>query len=178
MKYPILLLAIVVLASAAFAQTASNLPIDFTAVNMAGSKVDTRELRGKIVVLNLWFVNCPNCVDEIKVLNQLVDEYRLNKDVVFLAPAASQRTDLERFLIRNPFNYQVIPNASLIILSKFGTPDTNGEINMSLPMHFVLDREGRVVAKVQGVKGIEVVRAELRKQLMTVDGQQQIKGLP
>ena len=33
----------------------------FTAVDMNGAKVDIAALKGKIVVLNLWFINCPNC---------------------------------------------------------------------------------------------------------------------
>ena len=132
---------------------------------MDGSMVDTTALRGKVVVLNLWFINCPNCIEEIKLLNELVDEYKLSKDVVFLAPAASGKADLDRFLVKNPFSYQVIPNAASIILFKFGTPNNQGEIDMPFPMHVVLDRDGKVITRVQGIKGVEAVRAELKKQL-------------
>jgi len=38
-----------------------------------------------------------------------------SKDVVFLAPAASKKADIEKFLRKYPFKYQVIPNASMII---------------------------------------------------------------
>lgn len=137
---------------------------EFITVSMDGAKVDTRELRGKVVVLNLWFINCPNCLAEIKQLNQLVDEYKANPDVVFLAPAASPRNELVKFLAKNPFKYQVLPDAAIIILSQFGTPDKNGDINLPFPMHYVLDREGHVTVKAQGIKGIEAVKNELKKQ--------------
>jgi peroxiredoxin len=167
MKYPLLLLLVAVFAFPVFSQKKSApLPTDFAAVAMDGSKVDTTTLRGKIVVLNLWFVNCPNCVEEIKLLNGLVDEYKGSKDVIFLAPAASKKADVDKFLITHPFGYQIIPNASAIILFKFGTPDTKGEIDMPFPMHVVIGRDGKVITKVQGMKGIEVVRTELKKQLM------------
>ena len=53
----------------------------------------------------------------------------------------------------------------MIILTKFGTPDKNGDINVPFPMHYVIDRDGRVVLKEQGVKGVEAVRSELKKQV-------------
>lgn len=138
---------------------------EFVAATMDGTKVDTRLLRGKVVVLNLWFINCPNCLAEMKLLNQLVDEYKGNPEVTFIAPAASRKDELVNFLAKNPFKYQVIPDAAIIILSQFGTPDKNGEINIPFPMHYVLDREGNVVVKAQGVKGIDAVKTELEKQI-------------
>jgi peroxiredoxin len=170
MKYLVPSLAILFFAfSSSFAQSRSAVspvakPV-FAAQTMDGRIVDTASLRGKIVVLNLWFINCPNCVQEIKALNQLVDEHKDNKDVVFLGLAASNKAELQKFLVKNPFKYEVIPNATMIILSKFGTPDKNGEINVPFPMHYVLDREGSVVVKAQGSAGIDFVKNELKRQL-------------
>jgi peroxiredoxin len=136
----------------------------FTAAAMDGSEIDTSELRGKVVVFNLWFINCPNCVEEITKLNQLVDEYKDQKDVVFIGLAASKRPELEKFLTKHPFKYKVVPNAQILILSKFGTPDKNGDIDVPFPMHYVIDRKGNVVLKIQGIKGVEAVKAEIAKQ--------------
>ncbi|MBK6722880.1 MAG: TlpA family protein disulfide reductase [Acidobacteria bacterium] len=137
---------------------------EFVTSAMDGSKVDTRALRGKVVVLNLWFINCPNCLAEIKMLNQLVDEYKGNPDVVFLAPAASPKNELVKFSAKNPFKYQVIPDSSIIIVSQFGSPDKEGNLSVPFPMHYVMDRDGKIATKAQGIKGIEVVRSELKKQ--------------
>lgn len=134
---------------------------------MDGSKVDTHALRGKVVVLNLWFINCPNCLAEIKMLNQLVDEYKSNPDVVFLAPAASAKNERARFLTKNPIKYQVLPESSIIILSQFGEPNKDGNINIQFPMHYVLDRTGKIITKAQGIKGSEAVKSELKKQFAT-----------
>jgi peroxiredoxin len=137
----------------------------FSALGMNGEKIDTAALRGKVVVLNLWFINCPNCVEEIRKLNDLVDDYKGNSDVVFVGLAASPKADLQKFLAKNPFRYQVVPNAQMIIISKFGVPDARGNIDMPFPMHFVLDRTGKVVVKAQGIKGIEDVKSALKVQL-------------
>jgi peroxiredoxin len=138
----------------------------FAALTMDGTKIDTAELKGKVVVLNLWFINCPNCREEIKLLNQIVDQYKGNKDVVFIGLAASRKADLEKFLAKTPFKYQVIPDAQMIIFSKFGTPDKNGEINIPFPVHYVLDRSGNIIMKMYGTKGVDAVKAELAKQFV------------
>lgn len=145
-------------------QVAAQQQPSFAALTMDGTRIDTAVLKGKVVVLNLWFINCRNCREEIKMLNQVVDEYKGNKDVVFIALAASRKADLEKFLAKNPFKYQVVPSAEMIIFSKFGTPDKKGEINILFPMHYVLDRSWNIVVKVQGIKGVEAVKAELAKQ--------------
>lgn len=138
---------------------------NFTALDMNGNRVELAALKGKVVVINLWFINCPNCLEEIKQLNQLVADYKGKSDVVFLGLAASPKPALEKFLAKNPFDYTIIPNSQMIIMSKFGTPDKSGEINVPFPMHYVIDRDGKIVLKEQGIKGVEAVRAELKKQV-------------
>ena len=162
MKVALVSFAIVLLALSASAQSIQS---DFTALDMNGNRVELSALRGKVVVINLWFINCPNCLDEIKQLNQLVADYKGKSDVVFLGLATNPKPALETFLKKTPFNYTIIPNSQMIILTKFGTPDKNGEINVPFPMHYVIDRDGRVVLKEQGVKGVEAVRSELKKQV-------------
>lgn len=137
----------------------------FVTTDMSDAKVDTRALKGKVVVLNLWFINCPNCIEEIKLLNAVVDQYKDNANVVFLAPAASKKADLTKFLAKNPFKYRVLPDSAIIIISQFGTPDKNGDINIPFPMHYVLDREGKIVFKGQGIKSIEGMKSTLAAQL-------------
>lgn len=164
------LILIALLAASAFAQVNNaNDPTkpNFAALTMDGTKIDTASLRGKVVAVNLWFINCPNCVKEIKMLNQLVDEYAGNANVAFVGLAISRKADLIKFLKKNPFKYQVVPDAGMIIASKFATYDKKGEMQMPFPMHLVLDRDGRVVTKAPGIKGIDAVRAELKKQLST-----------
>ena len=139
-------------------------PFDVTSID--GKTFDSESLKGKIVVLNLWFINCPNCVEEIKLLNKVVDEYK-DKDVVFLGIATNKKPDLEKFLKKNPFKSDIIPSAMQTILS-FGEPDKNGEINIPFPMHVVVDREGAIVVRRSGMKGLDAVKNELKRQFESV----------
>lgn len=139
----------------------------FNVDSIDGVTFDSEKLKGKIVVLNLWFINCPNCVQEIKLLNQTVDEYK-NKDVVFIGLATNKKADLEKFLVKNPFRYNIVPTAMQTILS-FGEPDKNGKIEISFPMHIVINRDGAIVVRRSGIKGLDEVKSELKRQFETAE---------
>src|SRR6476646_3106450 len=101
MKLALASLAILIAALAASAQQVQS---NFTALDMDGNPVDIATLRGKVVVINLWFINCPNCLEEISQLNELVNDYKGKSDVVFLGLAASPKPALDKFLAKTPFN--------------------------------------------------------------------------
>ena len=66
--------------------------------DLAGTKFDLRETGNKIYVINFWFINCPPCKQEIPELNQMVERYKDQKDVVFIAIALDDKTDLKNFI--------------------------------------------------------------------------------
>lgn len=134
----------------------------FSVSSIDNRTFDSDKLKGKVVVLNLWFISCPNCLEEIKSLNQLVNDYK-GKDVIFIGMATNKKADLEKFLKKNPFSYNIVPNAMQEILS-FGEPDKNGEINIPFPMHIVIDRDGAIKVRNSGVKGLDDVKSELKRQ--------------
>lgn len=170
MKYLFAVFVAFVFTFSAFGQKKMNekllAPI-LKAVMLDGKIIDTADLRGKIIVLNLWFINCPNCIEEIKLLNKIVDEYN-GKDVVFLGLAANNKTDLQKFLKKNPFKYQIVPDAGQFMLASYGELK-DGTYNLGFPTHVVIDREGQITLKMQGIKGVEAVKKELKKQFETKD---------
>lgn len=104
--------------------------------DMKGNKFSLKELAGKVVVLNFWFINCPPCRMEIPQLNELVVNYQHNPDVVFIAVSLDERYDIQEFLKTNPFRYNII-DGGRYIASKYN-------INL-YPTHLVLDKEGKAV---------------------------------
>jgi peroxiredoxin len=148
----------------ALAQTANgSLAPDFNVTSMEGKVFDSKALRGKIIVLNLWFVNCPFCVQEIALLNPIVDQYK-DKDVVFIGMSINSKPQLESFLKTRPFKYNIIPGAGQLMLFKFGEVGKGGNVDLKFPLHVVIDREGKQVLKMQGIQGVDAVRQELEKQ--------------
>lgn len=108
----------------------------FMVRTLEGRKIDSRALKGKIVVLNFWFTACKPCVLEIPELNALVESYRADTNVVFLAPALDQAAAITPFLEKHPFAYQVIPDAGNLTRETFGI--------RSFPTHLIADRNGNI----------------------------------
>ncbi|MDQ2747319.1 MAG: TlpA family protein disulfide reductase, partial [Acidobacteriota bacterium] len=52
--------------------------------NFAGADEKLADLRGKVVVLDLWATYCPPCLEEIPHLNELQAKYGANLQVVGL----------------------------------------------------------------------------------------------
>lgn len=118
-------------------QTIGNLKM----VTMDGKRYSLKDLKGKVVVFNFWFINCPPCRLEIPHLNNMVDAYKDRDDVIFLAVALDEAFELKNFLRDMPFNYKIIDGGRYIA--------SQHNINL-YPTHLVLDKEGKVVFHTSG----------------------------
>lgn len=116
-------------------------PRGFSAKDMQGNKYKLKDLEGKVVVLNFWFVACGPCRAEIPELNKLVEEYKDSSNIVFLAVALDSNAEVERFLEKLPFNYKVITDGRYIssIYSIIG-----------YPTHAVIDKSGTIIFHTTG----------------------------
>jgi thiol-disulfide isomerase/thioredoxin len=123
-----------------FFTTGRNISL-FSEKDINGTKFNQKDLVGKVVVLNFWFINCPPCRREMPELNELVEHYKTEKDVVFIAVALDMRYVIQEFLKTNPFNYNIIDNGRYIA-GKYG-------INL-FPTHVVVDRQGRILFHTSG----------------------------
>jgi thiol-disulfide isomerase/thioredoxin len=97
-----------------------------------GTKIDLKALRGKVVVLNFWFINCPPCRMEIPELNKIAAEYK-DKDVVFVAVALDQGYEIKDFLKTTPYNYHIVSDGRYTA-NKYGIT--------SYPTNVVIDKDG------------------------------------
>ncbi|HEY1113431.1 MAG TPA: TlpA disulfide reductase family protein [Chitinophagaceae bacterium] len=115
---------------------------NFRERDLEGNLHNLKDLKGKVVVINFWFINCPPCRMEIPDLNELVAQYSHNKDVVFLGIALDDRYRLEEFLRIIPFRYHIIEN---------GRNLAEGNNVKAFPTHVVLDREGKILFHTDGL---------------------------
>ncbi len=107
----------------------------FKAYDMEGKEVDTKELKGKVLVINFWFTTCPPCKAERPYLNKIVDSYKADPNVVFLAVALDRKEQLEPYLKQYEFKYTVIPDGKKIADS----------YNIAgYPTQVIVDKEGKV----------------------------------
>ncbi|TAH10623.1 MAG: TlpA family protein disulfide reductase [Sphingobacteriia bacterium] len=107
----------------------------FKTTDMYGNSINLKDYEGKTLVINFWFINCPPCRSEIPHLNKLVDKYKEDKNIAFIAIALDDASDIETFIKTYPYKYQIIDKGRWIA-SKYG-------IN-SYPTNVVVDKAGLV----------------------------------
>jgi cytochrome oxidase Cu insertion factor (SCO1/SenC/PrrC family) len=105
---------------------------DFRFTDHTGNKLHKKDLDGKIVVMNFWFTTCQPCITEMPLLNELVAAYK-DTSVVFIAPALNVKEDIDRFLKKYAFNYQIVPDQTGYA-TKLGV--------QNFPTHIIADKKG------------------------------------
>jgi peroxiredoxin len=107
---------------------------DFALTDMQGNTIDSKKLKGKIIVLNFWFTSCMPCIAEIPKLNAVYKKYKDNPDVVFIAITFNRKEKVEKFLQHHPMQYTVIPFDNPTC-TKFGVS--------GFPTNIVIDKTGK-----------------------------------
>ncbi len=108
--------------------------VEFSVSDIKGKTFSLDELKGKVIVLNFWFIECKPCVMEMPELNKLVEKFK-GKEIVFIGFASSDKAKLQKFLSSNKFLYNIIPDSQTVA--------ENYDVRM-FPTHIVIDRESLI----------------------------------
>ena len=123
-----------------------------------GKNIALRDLRGKVVVLNFWFIGCAVCRAMKPQLNDFTKLFAGNDDVVFLAMTEDPESEVEKFIKKNPSEYLNAAD-SREAMSKFSF--------RGFPKNIVIDKQGKIVYWRSPIKAWNkfesVVRDELAK---------------
>ncbi|KXX71818.1 hypothetical protein AVL50_03265 [Flammeovirga sp. SJP92] len=120
-----------------------NKAYDFTLKTIDGQKINTKALKGKVIVYNFWFVKQKNIDKEVKKLNQLYEKYMNNTDVIFVAITIADIYKIKNFQKKYPFYYHQIDDGRYLC-EKF---------NVKLyPTNIVVDKEGNYFNYTLGYK--------------------------
>ena len=82
---------------------------DFTFKDLEGKNVTLSELKGKPIIINLWFIECPPCIAEMPTLNSIKDRYS-NTDIQFLSMTYETKIKVQKFLKQRKINFRIIPD--------------------------------------------------------------------
>jgi peroxiredoxin len=105
----------------------------FNFVSFNGDTISSEQLKGKIVVLNFWFIDCHPCIAEISGMNRLVKEYG-NNNIEFLAITwETIKRIKENFLTKYKLDFKIIPEAMKYIEKGNG---------LGYPTTYILDTQG------------------------------------
>ena len=147
-RYFIFILSIFLICGCSKGGSAFQEAPDFSLLDIHGNRVNLKDLRGKIVLLDFWATWCPPCRMSIPELMDIQRRY-MDKEVVVLGVSMDDYGDMtEKFLLafkyRYGLNYTILrPNRELL-LNYFGTQ------NMALPTLFIIDRKGKIRKRLVG----------------------------
>jgi thiol-disulfide isomerase/thioredoxin len=121
-------------------------PVKLAGTTLDGGSLDVADLRGQVVVLNVWASWCPPCIAEAKDLEEVhratdgegVQFVGINTD----ADLAAARSHEKRFGVTYP---SLDSDGGRLLLALRGTLQPSAK-----PSTLVLDRHGRVAARVLG----------------------------
>lgn len=108
---------------------------EFKAIDLKGDSIDKNDFKGKINVINVWFIGCSPCEMERPELNGLVDLYKGNNNVVFISFARNDANELPPFLANHPVLYKIIPTQKSEIIRIFGAD--------VYPANIIVDKDGK-----------------------------------
>ena len=109
-------------------------------ISLNGDSISIKSFVDKYVVINWWATTCGPCRQEIPGLNTLVEKYKTNSNVVFLAIALNKKEDLEYYLKLKEFKYR----------QALGDKETAKLFGESFPKNIIVNPQGKITYYSEG----------------------------
>ncbi|WP_177217499.1 peroxiredoxin family protein [Thermoflexibacter ruber] len=126
---------------------------NFKVITIQGDTIELKNLKGKIVVINFFFAECPPCIAEIPDLNRIVNKYQ-TQEIIFLAISSSNDKErlkyLQALLLEKKgfeWQYTLCPAYDYETLGhsfKSSNRKIANELYMTntYPTHIIIDKDG------------------------------------
>lgn len=127
---------------------------DFEAKDLSGKAFHLHDFRGKAVLLNFWATFCTPCKTEMPWLNEFQKQYKDQGLVVLGISTFDDEAAIRKFIKPMAVEYTMAAGGSEIedLYPAGGMPYT-----------IYIDRNGRIVDKVTGLKKREVIEDEIKR---------------
>lgn len=138
-------------------------PVEFGGVTEHGEDFDSDEVAGDVVVVNFWYAACGPCRVEAKDLEAVWQEYQ-DEDVSFIGintydQADTARAFAEEYGVTYPSLIDVDTGEAKLAFAK-------AYPIQATPTTLVLDRQGRVAARIIGqLEGASILSTLVREAL-------------
>jgi thiol-disulfide isomerase/thioredoxin len=130
---------------------------DFKLTGLDGRPVNLAESHGKVILLNFWATWCGPCRAEIPDLIELQNKYKDRLQILGLVVDDDDQEAIKEFVERQGINYPVAMAGGDIRIKYGGIG--------ALPTSFMLDSEGRIVQKHEGLRDPLLYEMEIRSLL-------------
>ena len=120
-------------------------PVELSGEDLEGRPVSLQELRGRVVVVNVWWSGCPPCRAEMPMLSRAA---RSHDDVAFLGINIRDSDQAQALAFNRTFD---VPYPSVFDPSGKALLPFHGVLSpRTVPSTVVLDPEGRIAGTVIG----------------------------
>ena len=130
---------------------------DFKLTTLDGKPVTLADSHGKVILLNFWATWCGPCRAEIPDLIELQNKYKDRLQILGLVVDDDDQDAIKEFVEKFGINYPVAIASNDIRFQYGGIA--------ALPTSFVLDSEGRIVQKHEGLRDPLLYETEIRSLL-------------
>jgi len=118
---------------------------DFVLHDLNGHKITSKELRGKILVLDFWATWCKPCKESFPQFQRIYEQYKANDKVIFLAINVNDSGDssknVSKFIWENGYSFPVALDTSKV---------TNQFSITAIPTTIVIDSQGNIRFRTTG----------------------------
>lgn len=132
---------------------------DVTFISLAGQKVSTPSLRGKVVIVNFWATSCVTCVKEMP---QMIDTYNKFKGQGLEFVAVAMKYDPPNYVV----NFTETRKLPFIVALDSGGDIAKAFNDVTLtPTTYVIDKDGKVLKRYVGEPDFVALHALLQRAL-------------
>jgi thiol-disulfide isomerase/thioredoxin len=119
-----------------------------------GKAISLADARGKVILLNFWATWCGPCRAEIPDLIELQNKYKDHLQIIGLIVDDDDPAAVKKFVEKTGINYPVAMVTGDVRMKYGGIA--------ALPTSFMLDAEGRVMQKHEGLRDPVLYELEIR----------------
>lgn len=135
---------------------------NFTLTSIDGTQYKLSDLRGKVILLNFWFIACSPCVAEMPLLNELVEEYR-GQEFLLLTFSLDDKESILNFKKKRNLNFAIFDKSDKLIENDF-------QLSYGYPINIFIDKNGIIADfKVGGVLSEDKLRVIKTEFKATID---------
>ena len=127
---------------------------DFQLNTLDGKPLTLAASKGKVILLNFWATWCGPCRAEVPDLVELQNKYQDRLQIIGLVIDDDDPAAIQKFVEKFAINYPVALATDDLRTQYGGIP--------ALPTSFLLDAEGRVVQKHEGLRNPVLYETEIR----------------
>lgn len=130
---------------------------EFVRADLSGSKIDLKEYRGKVVLLNFWATWCAPCQVELPKFDGWQKNYGAQGLQVLAVSMDDNESPVRRTMHRMRLDFPVVMGDAQLGEAYGGV--------LGLPVTYLIDREGRIVAEFKGATDLSAMEAAMKRVL-------------